>query len=149
MMRTDLWSEFEACGITERECRELDRTDVRSWLRDALVYGRSQDCDSSVRVALRALTAMDEYEVQVTAADADWLLGQTDGTTLWLNHGGIVPANALRNEIVNQIVQHLRDGRPFADGEVWKLSQADDGRWWLGTDRAAYCEVLRDWKCAD
>lgn len=80
-----------------------DRGSLNYWLRKAIESGwRGDD------ILMSALNRMAIRGIPVRASDADGVLGQTDGTTQFFNHGGTVPAE----DVVDELMRRLNPSRP-------------------------------------
>ena len=79
------------------------------WLRIAVENGEPDPLES-------ALNRMRRRGIAVSAEDADKALGLNPGTTLFFNHGGTVPPEALLDELERRYPNRARDcnsGRPL------------------------------------
>jgi hypothetical protein len=83
-------------GVFERQRSRFPRTSFSYW---AFMEFCQQGSRSDAQVVEAALHRMRRREIPVQASDADMILGLTDGTTLFFNHGGIVPAEAVLAEL--------------------------------------------------
>ena len=140
MKPKDLWEEFDHAKLTVRDCPDYPREDIRLWIRKSLQYSmpRENRVRSSTRVIMTALIGMEDRGIPVRPEDVDWVFGSSGAVQ------EPIPANTLGCMLVDGIVELLRSGGAFNDGENWTLERADDGRWWLGCETEPHVAVMRD-----
>jgi hypothetical protein len=71
-------------------------TTYAEWLADRLAGGWGAEAPQA------ALASMARRDLFVTAAEADKILGLAPGSTLFFNHGGTVPADAVLDELARR-----------------------------------------------